>query len=193
MNDLLIAAMELLQESDMKILALLILVLTIAPFTYGQSQQTMIIRLYYPNTNRDKGECSVKVHPVTRTIPRTASVARAVLEQLFAGPSSQEKAKGFYSDFSEATKSFLISVNVKNKAAYVNLRNLTSTTSIGNFTTSCGGSNLFGQVENTLQQFPTVKKVFFAMEGDPSLFYDWMQIGECPRELKHCDASNFIK
>lgn len=36
-------------------------------------------------------------------------------------------------------------------------------------------------------------EIFFAIEGDPSLFYDWMQIGECPRELKNCDASNFIK
>ena len=64
---------------------------------------------------------------------------------------------------------------------------------MGNFTTSCGGSNFFGQVENTLKQFRTVRKVFFAIDGDPSYFYDWMQFGECPKELKNCDASNFIK
>ncbi len=177
----------------MKTLTLLILFLFMAPVTYGQSPPTMTIKLYYPNTNYDKGDCSVKVHPVNRIIPKTTAVARGTLEQLFAGPTSDEKARGFYSDFSEATKSFLISVNVKNKVAYVNLRDLTSTTSMGNFTTSCGGSNFFGQVENTLKQFPSIKKVFFAMNGDPSLFYDWMQIGECPKELKNCDGSNFIK
>ena len=177
----------------MKTLTLLILFLFMVPVTYGQSQGTMTIKLYYPNTKYDKGDCSVKVHPVTRIIPRTTALARGTLEQLFAGPTSDEKAKGFYSDFSEATKSFLISVNVKNKVAYVNLRDLTSTSSIGNFTTSCGGSNFFGQVENTLKQFPSIKKVFFAMNGDPSFFYDWMQIGECPKELRKCDGSNFIK
>jgi hypothetical protein len=29
--------------------------------------------------------------------------------------------------------------------------------------------------------------------GDPSHFYDWMQVGECPKELRNCDAANFIK
>jgi spore germination protein GerM len=178
----------------MKTLSLLmLLMLPIAPVTYGQSQQTLKVKLYFPNTRRDKSDCPVKVYPVTRTIPKTQAVAGTALEQLFAGPTSQEKAQGFYSDFSEATKSLLISVNLKNDAAYVNLRNLNSTSRMGNFTTSCGGSNFFGQVENTLKQFASIKKVFYAMEGDPSFFYDWMQIGECPEDLKNCDPSNFIK
>jgi len=178
----------------MKTLSLLMMLLLFTvPVIYGQSQQTMKIKLYFPNTKRDSGDCPVKVYPVTRTVPKTEAAARAALEQLFAGPTGQEKAKGFYSDFSEATKSLLISVNVKQRAAYVNLRDLTSSSRMGNFTTSCGGSNFFGQVGNTLKQFPSIKKVFFSMEGDPSIFYDWMQIGECPKELKDCDASNFIK
>lgn len=156
-------------------------------------QQTMQIKIYFPNAKLDKADCSVPVHPTIRKVAKTNAAAKTALEQLFAGPTSDEKAKGFYSDFSEATKSLLISVNIKNRSAYVNLRDLTGTSSIGNFTTSCGGSNFFGQVENTLRQFPSVKKVFFAIEGDPSLFYDWMQIGECPKELKNCDAANFIK
>jgi spore germination protein GerM len=177
----------------MKTLASLMLFLFIAPLSYGQSQQTMTIKLYFPNTRLDKSDCPAKVHPIKRTIPKTAAVARAVLEQLFAGPTSREKARGFYSDFSEGTKSLLISVNVKDEAAYVNLRNPTSTTGTGNFTTSCGGSNFFGQVENTLKQFSSIKAVFYAIEGDPAFFYDWMQIGECPEGLKNCDTSNFIK
>ena len=163
-------------------------------FTSVQAQQlTVRLKVYFPNSKLDKAECSVPVYPTARKVPKTSTVARVALEQLFAGPTTEEKAKGFYSDFSEATKSLLISVNVKNRNAYVNLRDLTATSSIGNFTTSCGGSNFFGQVESTLKQFTTIKKVFFAIEGDPSLFYDWMQIGECPKGLKNCDASNFIK
>ena len=170
------------------------MLLLLFAFTNVQAQQpTMQIKVYFPNTKLDKVDCSVPVHPTIRTVAKTNAVAKSALEQLFAGPTSEEKAKGFYSDFSEATKSLLISVNIKNRNAYVNLRDLTGTSSIGNFTTSCGGSNFFGQVEGTLKQFTSVKKVFFAIEGDPSLFYDWMQIGECPKELRNCNAANFIK
>ncbi len=177
----------------MRNLAALIVVLFIAPITCAQSTPGRLIKLYFPNTKLGSGDCQVKVYPVTRKVPGTTAVARAALEELFAGPNDEEKAKGFYSDFSETTKSFFLSVNVKNKAAYVNLNDPTLTPVTGNFTTSCGGSNFFGQVENTLKQFPSIKKVFFAIKGDPSLFYDWMQVGECPKELKNCDGSNFLK
>ena len=175
----------------MKISAVLLLIgLTVI----GQTSQTTTVKLYFPNSRMDKTDCAVKVFPVMRTIPRTLSVAKATLEQLFAGPTADEQAKGYYSDFSEETKTLLISVNVKNQAGYVNLKDLTSSaTKMGNFTTSCGSSNFFAQVESTLKQFPTVRKVYFAFEGDPAYFYDWIQIGECPKGLRNCDATNFIK
>lgn len=171
---------------------LLMLFLLLPSLALAQ-QQTRQIKLYFPNTKRSSGECRAPVYPVKRTIPKTLAMAKATLEQLFAGPTSEEKAKGFYSDFSDDTKTLLISVNIKNRNAYVNMRDLSGTSSIGNFTTSCGGSNFFGQVENTLRQFPSVRNVYFAFDGDPSHFYDWMQIGECPKALRNCDASNFIK
>lgn len=177
----------------MKTIASFLLLLLLVPVAYSQSQQSMPIKLYFPNNKLDKGDCLAKVYPVERTIPKTLGVARATLEQLFAGPTEAEKAKGFYSDFSSETKSFFLSVNIKGGSSYVNLNDPTLTPVTGNFTTSCGGSNFFGQVENTLKQFPSIKKVFFAIKGDPSLFYDWMQVGECPRELKNCDGTNFIK
>lgn len=175
------------------IILLLLLLVVVWPTVVVGQQRTMRIKVYFPNTKRDNADCVAPVYPVRRTIPKTTAVAKAALEQLFAGPTSEEQAKGFYSDFSEATKSLLISVNIKNRYAYVNLRDLTGSSSIGNFTTSCGGSNFYGQVERTLKQFPGIRKVFFAFAGDPSHFYDWMQVGECPKELRNCDASNFIK
>ncbi len=176
----------------MKTIILLLLILLMFPVAYSQSQQPMTIKLYFPNNKLATSDCVAKVFPVERKIPKTPGVARAALEQLFAGPTEEEKAKGFYSDFSPETKSFFLSVNIKDGVSYVNFNDPTLTPVTGNFTTSCGGSNLFGQVENTLKQFPSIKKVFFAIKGDPSLFYDWMQIGECPKELKNCDGSNFI-
>ena len=177
----------------MKTIWLLLLLLLAVPVSFGQSRETMTVKLYFPNNKQGNSDCVAKVFPVSRNVPRTEAVAKTALEQLFAGPTAEEKAKGYYSDFSDDTKSILISVKVKNGAAYVNLKDPTLTPILGNFTTSCGGSNFFGQVENTLKQFPSIRSVFFAIEGDPSLFYDWMQVGECPKGLKNCDASNFIK
>ncbi len=174
----------------MKLLPFTLMLLIICPS--AQAQQTMTIKLYFPNTKMSSGDCAAKVYPVIRTIPKTTAVAKAALDLLFAGPTAEEKTKGFYSDFTEETKTFLISVNVKNRIAYVNLRDLTAVGSVGNFTTSCGGSNFDGQVETTLKQFPTIRKAVYAIEGKPQDFYDWMQVGECPKELKNCDASNFI-
>ena len=172
---------------------MLLLLLVASPAVVPAQQQTMQIKIYFPNSKRASGDCGARVYPVTRTVPKTKAVAKAALDQLFAGPTSEEQAKGFYSDFSDATKTLLVSVNIRNRYAYVNMRDLTGSSSIGNFTTSCGGSNFYGQVESTLKQFPGVRKAFFAFEGDPSHFYDWMQVGECPKELRNCDASNFIK
>ena len=157
----------------------------------GQKSQT--IKVYYPNQKLDREECSEKVFPSLRNIPKTTAVAKAALEQLFAGPTTDEQARGFQSGFSEKTKTLLLSVNVKNRAAYVNLRNLQETSDIGNFTASCSRGSFFSQIEKTLKQFPAIRRVYFAIEGDPAFFYDWMQIGECPRGLKNCDPSNFIK
>ncbi|HKO95423.1 MAG TPA: GerMN domain-containing protein [Pyrinomonadaceae bacterium] len=177
----------------MKTIFSLLLFSLLVPLASAQSEQTMNIKLYFPNNKLGSSDCVAKVFPVERKIPKTPGVARATLEQLFAGPTEAEKAKGFYSDFSPDTRSFFLSVNIRDGNSYVNLNDPTLTPVTGNFTTSCGGSNLFGQVENTLKQFPSVKKVFFAIKGDPALFYDWMQIGECPKELKNCDGSNFLK
>jgi len=175
----------------MKTKLVVLTLLCLATVSNAQTPQTMTIKLYF--AKNAGGDCPAKVAPVTRTIPKTTAVAKAALDQLFAGPTAEEKAKGFSSDFTDETSSFLKSVNVKNGVAYVNLKDLTTVGSVGNFTTSCGGSNFLGQVEGTLKQFPTIKKVFFAIEGSPRDFYDWMQVGECPKELRKCDASNFIK
>lgn len=159
----------------------------------AQTSQTINVKVYFPNQKRDRDECSEKVFPSLRKIPKTTAVAKAALEQLFAGPTADEQARGFHSGFSAQTRTLLISVNVKNRAAYVNLRNLQESSNIGNFTASCMRGSFFSQIETTLKQFPSIRRVYFAIEGDPAFFYDWMQIGECPRGLRNCDASNFTR
>lgn len=83
----------------------------------------------------------------------------------------------------------LKSVKVKRGAAYINFNGII-TQQFGAATTSCGGG-FWRTVGMTLKQFPTIKKVFYAIEGSPKDFYDWIQIGECPKELKKCSGKDF--
>jgi spore germination protein GerM len=131
------------------------------------------------------------VFPVNRVVPKTSGVASAALEQLFAGPTEKEKADGYFSWFSPATKSVLKSVRVKNRTAYVNFKSNALEILPSSISSSCGSSEFLSEMETTLLQFPSIKKVFFAIDGNPRDFYEYLQ-GECPEELgKNCDGSNF--
>lgn len=176
----------------MKKNALLFLVLTlITSAAFAQKAgQTMTLKLYYLNEKFDPNlEDCRKVHAVTRVIPKTSAVARAALEELFKGVTKEEESKGYVSFSPEETKNILKSVRVKNGAAYINFNKVVYE-QMGSATSSCGGG-FFSSIEKTLFQFPTIKKVFYAIEGSPAEFYDWVQVGECPKELKNCSGKDF--
>ena len=163
-----------------------------APFSaLAHSGDTIEIQLYFANErfNPNQDPCN-KVFPVTRRIPRTRAVATAALVELFRGTTKEEEAAQ-YSGFPPSdTVGILKSVNVVKGAAYVNFTERMYT-QMGNATTSCGGAAFFSMVEETLKQFPTIKRVFYAIERNPRDFYDWVQVGECPKGLRNCDNRNF--
>lgn len=158
---------------------------------FAQKVNTMTIKVYFTDStdNANFEDCG-KVRAVERTIPKTKAVAKAALNELFKGPTKEETDAGLYSFFSKDSASILKNINVKGGNAYVNfdkwiLENL------GNATTSCGSASFVSEIETTLKQFRSIKKVFYAIEKDPAAYYEWMQVGECPKELKNCDNSKF--
>lgn len=174
----------------MKILISILLLLCLTFVSFAQKTETMTIKLYFLNEkmNPNLEDCR-DVRPVSRTIPKTKTVANAALEELFKGVTSDEAKKGFISFTPEETNGILKSIRIKNKAAYINFNKVVYD-QMGNATTSCGGG-FFSSIEKTLYQFPTIKKVFYAIEGKPADFYDWVQVGECPKELKNCSGKDF--
>lgn len=176
----------------MKKIALMFLVLAFAAVVVSaQKERTMTIKVYFSNekSNPNMQDCG-KVEATTRVIPKTKTTARAALEELFKGVTPEEEAKGYTSLSAAETKGILKSVRIKNGAAYVNF-NPVVYRQTGTATSSCGGSYFFSSIEKTLQQFPTIKKVFYAIDGSPKDFYDWVQVGECPKELKNCSNKDF--
>ncbi len=174
----------------MKILSLFLLFLAFTSAGFGQKNETIRIKLYFLNEKFDPNleDCN-KVHAVERTIPKTRAVAKAALEELFKGVTPEESARGFVSFSPEETRGILKSIKIKNKGAYINFNEVVYE-QMGTATTSCGGG-FFASVEKTLFQFPTIKKVFYAIEGIPRDFYEWVQVGECPPELKNCSGKDF--
>ncbi len=156
----------------------------------AQRPETMTIKVYFLNTTNDPNiEDCRDVKPTERRIPKTTGVAKAALEELFKGVTPDEEKKGFVSFSPEETSGILKSINIKNRAAYINFDKIVYE-KLGAATSSCGGG-FFSSIEATLKQFPTIKKVFYAIERSPADFYDWVQVGECPAELKNCDNRNF--
>jgi spore germination protein GerM len=80
-------------------------------------------------------------------------------------------------------------LNIRNGVAFMNFKKIVFE-KLGNTTSSCGGG-FYSSIEATLMQFPTVKKVVYAVEGNTNDYYEWVQVGECPHPKRLCSARNF--
>ncbi len=157
-----------------------------AAHSQGQSM-TLLVYFSNPRLAADPTDCSAAVAR-DRSVPRTAGVATAVLQQLFAGPTAAEQAMGYRSPFSSATAGLLKRVHVQGGTAYVDLHDLRA--ELAGTTSSCGAAEFQSQVQRTLRQFASIQRVVFAIEGQPRTFYDWMNEG-CGPANGHCDARPF--
>jgi Sporulation and spore germination len=133
-------------------------------------------------------DCS-KVSPVTRTVPVKPTPTIAVRE-LVRGLKPSEKKKGLSSVFSAETADIVQRVrNVKGNV-YVSFTPKALTT-LNNAGTSCGRDQFFAQMEKTLNQFPGVKNVVFAVDSKPADFYSLLEL-ECPAMLgTECTGRDF--
>ncbi|MEQ1763355.1 MAG: GerMN domain-containing protein [Pyrinomonadaceae bacterium] len=157
---------------------------------FGQSSPTMTVKVYFHNEklNPNQQDCT-KVFPTTRKIPKTTAVARAALDELFKGVTTEEEKNEFGSFPADDTNDIVKSLNVKGGVAYLNFKKIVFE-KLGNTTSSCGGG-FYSGIEATLKQFPTIKEVVYAVEGSTSDFYDWVQVGECPHGKRRCARANF--
>lgn len=152
------------------------------------SDSDMVV--YFGNEQLNpNGECD-SVYPVSRGVYRAGKSPLVLLRQLFAGPTAEEKAEGYTSFFSAATKDSVRGVALRDGTAYVNLADIREM--IPNASSSCGSASLLAQIEETLTQLPGIDRVIIAIEGDTQTFYDWIQVG-CGPENDDCDNEPFSR
>jgi len=140
----------------------------------------IIVTLFFNNSNFNPNaqDCSA-VFPVKRQLPRTNIPVRAVLDQLFLGPTPDEKIFTYNSIFSENTKDLIKSINVKSGEVYLdfNKEPLLEAVKAG-ANTSCGGSQFISSIEKTLlevQGITTVNSENFTLNGSRSAYLNLMQ------------------
>ena len=120
--------------------------------TDGTGQETMPVAAYLLRDGR--------VAPVSRTVESSPAVARASLEALLEGPTTEERAGGLASAIPEGTT--LRDVAIADRVATVDLS--------GSFDDGGGSASMLGrvaQVVATLTRFPTVERVAFRLDGEP--------------------------
>ena len=152
------------------------------------SEKLATVEVFFNNSILDPEISCNKVFPVKREVSKTLGAAKVALEELFKGPTEEEKNQGYVSWFSDTTKDILKSVKIENDTAYVDLKDIRQV--IPNVSTSCGSAEFLAEVETTLKQFPSVNRVIIAIEGKPKTFYEWIQIG-CVKDNDFCDETPF--
>ena len=131
---------------------------------------------------------------VQRTVPANQEPLRATLQQLFAGPTEQERQLGTTSvSFSTRTAPLLRSVHVAHERAYVDLVASVATGLQLGIPPGCDRSPFGEQIAVTLQKFPGVHGVVYALDGDP-LAYAKAVGATCPATAapaSQCDPESF--
>lgn len=115
---------------------------------------------YFGNSALGSSDDCQKVFPLYRLTAKTEAIGAKSLSLLFnAFLSEEEKKAGYFSSLPDDAK--LIYLNIKDGVAYADFNN--SFNSVGG---SCRVSAIRSQVETTLKQFDSVKKVVISVGGD---------------------------
>jgi hypothetical protein len=150
-----------------EITLLVLAVLTLFPsvsFAKELNSPTLItLKVYFSNTKLPEWANSCGAGEfVTRDAPATKRPAHTALKLLFAGPTAEEKAKGMES--LTALGDYYIGVSVVKGVAIVNFRRGAEKHLYVNGA-ACQQEQALTPIEKTLTQFPTIKRVKYAING----------------------------
>jgi len=119
--------------------------------------ENMIVKVYFGTPNSQQLMCN-DVTAVERVISKTTSVGTRALEELFKGPTAEEKNKGYFTSIPVGSKlNSLVVVNGEARADF------NSVTESGGG--SCSMAMRGTQIGQTLLQFPTIKTVLISIDG----------------------------
>ncbi len=122
--------------------------------------QPQVVRVFFSNSEQDPEMlyCE-RVYPTSRRIQKTPAIARAALEELLAGPSEDEIARGFATSINSGVK--IQSLSIVDGIASVDFSSELGH-QIGG---ACAVTAIRAQITETLKQFPAVNEVIISIDG----------------------------
>jgi hypothetical protein len=158
----------------------LVLVIGLSSLWVIRNRGETTLLVYFSNFQLTE-DCQT-VFPLPREV--ITDEPKEILEELFQGPTAEEKEAGYSSWFSEETKDILLGIEFPEEGlAQVDLIDIRLI--IPGANSSCGSAQFISSVEETLKQFEEIERVLISLEGDAEAFYEWMQIG-CNEENNYC-------
>jgi len=123
-------------------------------------QEELTLKIFFQNTKKNPNiqDCGL-VFGVTRTIQKTQSTARAALEELFKGPTEEEKTLGYFTSINEGVK--IQKLSIVDSIAKVDF-NSALEKNVGG---SCKTATIIAQIKETLKQFSSIKTVIISIDG----------------------------
>lgn len=128
------------------------------PVKISSSGEIMTVKAFFAKNEITGSTCSV-VFPVNRVVPKTQSVARAALEELFKGPTDAEKSQGYYSSINPGVKVQSLTIDSNGTARADFSSELESPGG------SCRVTEIRSEINFTLKQFSTIKNVIISING----------------------------
>jgi len=118
----------------------------------------MAVEVYFTNAAQGSTTDCGKVFRVSRRIPRTEAIAEAALTQLLLGPTMQEREQSYGTEIPATAK--LRSVTIDNGVATADFDG-----NLNRAAGSCRITAIRAQIEKTLRQFTTIRKVIISVDG----------------------------
>ncbi|HEY8561001.1 MAG TPA: GerMN domain-containing protein [Pyrinomonadaceae bacterium] len=152
-----------------------ILAVGLVPPTQAQTGATMKIRLYFPKADPDADN---ELIAVERTIRRTNRAADAAVRELLKGVNETERQKGLASAYAvdsivtgrtecarekmKPLAAYFLGVSIKKGTAIVNFR---AEAECYLQSAAFQMARVMNPIDATLKQFPSVKRVEYALDG----------------------------
>lgn len=125
---------------------------------------TMELNVYFGNLSlsatSEQDECK-RVFPVKRYVPKTEAVASAAIQELLKGPTEDEKNQGYYTSINSGVILKSMMIGLDTGTAYADFSQKLEEAVGG----SCKVAAIRSQLDQTLLQFPTIKKTVISIDG----------------------------
>jgi len=120
---------------------------------------TTTVSVFFGNSEMSDGTDCSEVFAVDRIVEEVEAVGTAALEELIAGPSTEERENGYFTSLPEGVS--LNSLNIEDGTAYVDFNE-----ALNEGGGSCTMSARSAEIMETLKQFSTVDNVVISVNGE---------------------------